>query len=552
MDRVKKPVWHPDGVREILEENYDTILSSINEEEDNISPSSYCQWIRDTVDTGFDPCFNGPEQEVISPEHRAGPEERRAMRKSIQAEVDCGRYVGPFPVSAPLPIPNTRAHPVFVRPKRESGAFRIISDYSHPHGNSVNDYLDPSIFPVSYVRWDEVLASVQRHWPHAHLGVADIEKAFRVLALSPQYYHLFALVFEQNVYYDTCGGFGGCPTPGAWNRFSRLIEHASRHRANLLTHAELKHYVDDFLGIASTAEERDILLYALIVVCGTLGVGIKFSKLDLGTAVQYLGMGIDGENFVVILDDLRRHELLSLVNSWRRRRRARVSEAWTLLGKLAFAGRALRSSRSFTRRMYAEVCRARNRTWFTPSAGFRKDLRWFSRRLEHYTGSSVIPDWAAPTEHCYTDASTSGGGGGLWRQHWFATDEWRGALDADLHIDEYELMAVAWACATFGPHWRRKTVQFHVDNEVVRGILLSRSSRSPRLMYWLRCIFALEEAYGFTSTSTRIPGVANVGADAVSRRQLMADWRQRLDSWRPDMDLQATPTVDPPSWSLLL
>lgn len=140
----------------------------------------------------------------------------------------------------------------------------------------------------------------------------------------------------------------------------------------------------------------------------------------------------------------------------------------------------------------------------------------------------------------------------MWRTSWFATDDWRGAQDSDKHIDELELMAAVWSASTFGQHWSRKTVVFHVDNEAVRGAMTHRTSSSPRLMYWLRCLYALEEHYGFISTCTRIAGVNNIAADAVSRRRIMSGWYEKLQSWRPDMDQFETIAIAPPSWSLML
>lgn len=539
MSHVRKPVWDLDGLRTILHE---------------VSPDSELhalrQWLLETAATGFDPCYDGPDEEVIAPEHRITADEKNILRAAFKKELASGRYIGPFDRES-LPLEFTRAHPVFVRPKREQNAWRTISDYSSPKGNSVNDFLNPEAFPTTYAKWDSILQCVQAHYPNpAHMGVADIAKAFRNLALNPKFYHLFALVFDGKIYYDTCGGFGGRTTPGGWGRFSRLIEHVANKRAG--AKSALKHWVDDYIAIAGSAAERDRQLYILIEVCAILGVDVKFSKLDIGTEVQYLGLIIDGVNLVVRLDPSRLFELRSLVSKWRRTRVALTKDANTLIGKLVFAGRAIRSARTFLRRMYDEVARNSHRKWFRPSARFRMDLRWMAARLNNHSGVSVIPDWHSLPEHCYTDASKLGGGGGVWRTSWFATDDWRGAQDSDKHIDELELMAAVWSASTFGQHWSRKTVVFHVDNEAVRGAMTHRTSSSPRLMYWLRCLYALEEHYGFISTCTRIAGVNNIAADAVSRRRIMSGWYEKLQSWRPDMDQFETIAIAPPSWSLML
>ena len=99
---------------------------------------------------------------------------------------------------------------------------------------------------------------------------------------------------------------------------------------------------------------------------------------------------------------------------------------------------------------------------------------------------------------------------------------------------------------------QRRRVRFHVDNEVVRYALVNRTCRAPRIMKWLRVLYALEERYDFEVCCSRISSTDNVGADAISRQYEDALWRQRLESWRPTIRLQSTPVVRPPPETMRL
>ncbi len=95
--------------------------------------------------------------------------------KYIQDEQAKGRMLGPFPLSMGSVVHVNRFR---VIPKGTTGKFRLITDLFLPHGQSVNEGIEPDLCSLSYSSVDDVAEIVAR------LGWAKMDNRVR-LSLDP-------------------------------------------------------------------------------------------------------------------------------------------------------------------------------------------------------------------------------------------------------------------------------------------------------------------------------------------------------------------------------
>ena len=68
-------------------------------------------------------------------------ENRDEIKGKKRKELAAGRIAGPS--DTPI-FPNMRCSPLGFVPKKEPGEFRMIHHLSYPHGDSINDQIDPN------------------------------------------------------------------------------------------------------------------------------------------------------------------------------------------------------------------------------------------------------------------------------------------------------------------------------------------------------------------------------------------------------------------------
>ena len=66
------------------------------------------------------------------------------------------------------------------------GKWCLITDLSYPHGQSVNDGIDPSLCSLVYSTVDDVADVVVKLGRDALLSKVDIEAAYRLIPMYPQ------------------------------------------------------------------------------------------------------------------------------------------------------------------------------------------------------------------------------------------------------------------------------------------------------------------------------------------------------------------------------
>lgn len=259
------------------------------------------------------------------------------LREYIQEELLAGRIVGPF--RGP-PSPTFISSPLGVIPKKESGAFHVIHDLSYPKGRSVNDLIPNSLTFVVYEDFDHVVSLINAVGAGALLAKVDICCAFRILPIHPSCVPLFGFMFDGFYYMDKCLPMGCSFSCALFECFSMALQQVLLSRFGF--HA-MSHILDDFMFIApKDSKFCQSQLQCLLQIANFTGIPIKHSKTVYpSTCLMLHGIEVDTIVGQAHLLQDKVVNLLSLLQSFSRKR-SQTSRQWqSIIGHLAFASRVV-------------------------------------------------------------------------------------------------------------------------------------------------------------------------------------------------------------------
>ena len=152
-----------------------------------------------------------------------------------------GVLLGPFERGE---VPEVHLNRFGVIPKsRQPGKWRLIVNLSHPEGRSVNDFIQPELCTLQYVRVEEVVQELVWLGPGAKTAKVDIRSAYRMVPVHPQDRHLLGMMWEERVYVDAALPFGLRSAPKIFTALADAIEWIAKSQG--VQH--LWHYLDDFI-----------------------------------------------------------------------------------------------------------------------------------------------------------------------------------------------------------------------------------------------------------------------------------------------------------------
>ena len=160
------------------------------------------------------------------------------------------------------------------------------------------------------------------------------------------------------------------------------------------------------------------------------------------------------------------------------------------MGKLIFISKAVKSGRSFVRRIIDLSKRIRHlHHKVRLNKACRDDIKWWIMFLPRWNGVSLSPDvtWTTNIDmELYTDASDLAAAG-YFNGKWFLF-QFQGPF---CYLQKYniafrELLAIVIALATWAPLMRRKRILFHCDNLAVVHIIQSGTSKDSDIMNLVR------------------------------------------------------------------
>ena len=460
--------------------------------------------------------YNGPQFSHCSKNLPSAYQQPLILDNALLQECNAGRILGPFDTP---PLPDFRCSGLRLVPKHDGG-WRTIYHLSAPHGNSINDYINPEDYTLSYCSVDDAYAILNLLGTGALMSKIDLKNAFRLIPVHPNDWNLLGICWRNKFYIDTCLPFGLRSAPFLFNQLSVAIHWILQHKYSV---CHLLHYLDDFFTAgAPDSSECQNNLEAMLSLCQKINAPVKLTKVEgPSTNITFLGIVINTVTMTASISSERKQELLSALQSMIERRKCTKQQLLSLIGKLSFACKVVPAGRIFLRRLIdlsCSVSRIHHHIRLTKEA--RLDMYWWFNFLPQWSGTSCIleTEWTTtPSMNLYTDASGTLGWGAYWSGRWLQA-HWS-LDDCKKDIVWKELFAIVAVVNSWGHHWQRKKVLFHCDNQSVCDIWHRGSSRSPEVMALVRMLYFCAAKFDINVMIAHIAGSSNEIADALSRFQ---------------------------------
>ena len=273
--------------------------------------------------------------------HRSAYENSEEVTRYIQTEVSAGR------LQPPPPEAITHASPIGIIPKSsQPGKWRMITDLSSPRGSSVNDSIDPSLCSLKYAAIDQAIRLIRLVGKGAVLAKMDLKSAYRMVPIHPSDQPLLAVTWQGTTHVDTALPFGLRSAPKIFSAVADTLVWAMV--CNGLSGA--LHYLDDFLGVATSQQAAETSLSIALRTCQELEFPVATEKTEgPATSLVFLGIQFDTRTGSLELPQRKVDQLHCLLREWEGKRAPIKRDLLSLLGHLSHAASVIRPGRTFVR-----------------------------------------------------------------------------------------------------------------------------------------------------------------------------------------------------------
>ena len=241
----------------------------------------------------------------------------------------------------------------------------------------------------------------------------DLSDAYKHILVRPQDWDLLGLSWSVDLhhkvqyYVDLTLPFGLRSSAKLFSEMADALQLCMQYSGA----TDIRHYLDDYISIGpahslACANNLDIMLST----CAYIGFEVNYEKTTLpATVVQYLGFIIDSERMEIRISEDRLIDIMKELHRFLNRRTCSKRELLSLVGKLIFISRVVRSGRTFVRRIIdlsKRIKHLHHRVRLNKAC--RDDILWWNSFLPIWNGVSLIPDvdWTSNADiDMYTDAS---------------------------------------------------------------------------------------------------------------------------------------------------
>ena len=496
-----------------------------------------CRWFRKGYTLPFQPdgfeaasrWLSQSSPRFLMPDYAHEPEKKAALLLMIDDLLDKQAIV-------PLPTDSWAFfNRVFLIPKK-TGGFRLILDVS-----KLNDYLAVKSFSMDTVQ--VIRGAVEPGmW-----GVSiDLSDAYHHIPVAERHTHFLAFqVGSQKYKYVVCP-FGLSPIPQVFTAALSPLKLYARKQ----WHAPVFQYIDDWLLLARSAAEAASLSISFTETCLRLGLLVNLQKSQLLPVqrLEHLGVDWDLRLAVVRPSAQKVNALVVHLESLLSTLRAPLPLLESIRGQMVAMEKLVRFGRINFRLFQAVVSSAlkagRNHRWVRLPPAVLPNLLWWSQGERLLQGVPAVPP--KPVVQVATDASHAGWGASLQGEQVRGT--WS-SLEAHLHINALELLAVLKTVEAWGSQWRGQPVRFLMDNRTAVAYLCKQGGTKSRSSTVIaERLFRVAESLDLSLSAVYLPGERNVLADMLSRagQILKTEWRLgvRTFQWVCSRSHFGAPTVD--------
>ena len=462
------------------------------------------------------------DTQVVSGNWPSVLEHREQVSKIIQDDLDAGRLHGPF---TNPPFDSYIISPLGAFKKRGSQKIRLIHDLSFPNKGSVNSLISKEEFSLSYASVDDAADICRELGPApVYMAKLDLENAFKHVMIDCQDWHLMGFSWPDvdgvnQFYFSKVLNFGLRSAPYLFDLFADVL--LEFMHAEGVPRRRVVRYVDDFIVLAPSAHECQSYLDTMLDTCLAAGFSVQPSKVTVpAVSTEFLGIIIDSAHRILRISGDRLNEISSEVAQWLGLKKATKRRLLSLIGKLAFAAKVVRTGKAFLGRLLGTAKQAKAlHHHVTLTEETRADLRWWHQCIASHNGVCFYGvDWSVGhVNHVFTDASNTACGA-VNANEWFQIAYLgKYAMMLNKSINWREFHAAVLALATWASSLRGQKVIFHIDNMVVCNILNKHYTPVKELMHFCRQWCLLIEQFNITVAVVYIDTKSNLDADDLSR-----------------------------------
>ena len=455
--------------------------------------------------------------------------------KFISEEIQFGGLAGPF---SKVPWWDTIISPLMTAPKKPSSRRTVFDasfgDHSLNNATPGDVYLgQPCVY--TYPKIDDFRRMVLRCGRGCFLWKRDLSRFFLQIPLDPVEYHRVGLIWRGLVFFFVGLAFGLRHSGLQGQKLTDALSWI--HQRQGLETAEEKlfnvaNYSDDLGGCESDLGRAMESFTRLKVLMDDLGLEESDKKAEApARQMVYLGVMFDSSAMEMRVPPEKLAEIKSEIGQWSKKTTITRKNLQSLLGKLFWVSRVVRLARIFMGRLLQQLRDMSNmgdNTKVKLSADSRKDLKWWSRYLEHFNGIQMIVEedpflldlsqlLDTPHDVYAGDATPMGGGGWHGQQYWSRMFP-RHLQDPALPIHVKEFWTLVVSAKLWGESWTGRAVTLFCDNDAVVDTLNHKKPKDPSLLSLLREFFFIAVTYKFIPVVRKISTKDNYLADHISRR----------------------------------
>jgi hypothetical protein len=511
----------------------------------------------------WDSHYEGPRDIFRDDSVELDKEVEQKIFESIMKEEQAGWTVGPF---GNIPFPNSWCPSqalvtrLFAIPKHkwhpENPEIRVVTHFSHPRGNSVNDWTGRWIHGVWYYTVQMFLSKVARAGKGALVSLVDVKHAYRNLLLNPaDWHHQVVRVF--GLYYVQLRGLFGSVTAGDnWIVFVSAIVEITRKVLKLggwtckesVGEGGLDVYVDNFDNVVPGVNgqpdyERGRVEHGKIMrlLGEVFGLPLHEEHKPSTEIEAHLGWRVDTMRQMVGTTEERREMMLGLLLEWAGRQFYSKKQLDSLIGIVGFVACVVPGlqpplthlrecgHKNFPHHRTGRVCKR-----------LRNTCLWTHDFLTRWKGETRLydMDWSdGHTVLLRTDASVapfqgkSGGGCGAWTAElgtylaWVVTPE---VLEQAMRLVKHSVPYLELWCIVVTLHTQRSALAGHrvMVYSDSRTAVLASQKRFSKNKHMLRLLHRMDRDAAVGGYSLRFSAIG---------RDLNEDADHLAKSWRcPD------------------
>ena len=391
---------------------------------------------------------------------------------------------------------------------------------------------------VVYPDFSEAILMCLKDGKSCAIAKSDMSMAFRQVPLSRESFRFLIMKCEDprtgqtKFFVEKCLSFGSSISCAIFQEVSNALAFLVKFRSGKLP----LNYLDDYLFTAIQKLLCNSQVQQFLDICNEIGFPVAIEKTHWGTTILvFLGLLIDTGRQVILIPKEKIDKVVQLIDQIKDRKKAKVIQIQRLCGTLNFLCRCVVPGRVFLARTYALLGNPNlmQHHHVSISRETKMDLEIWKRFLSHpeifcRPFMELFPLEATDID-MYSDASMNlktGGFGAYCGMAW-VSGKWNTTFltQKSPSIEFLELYALTAGVLLWIKNFKNRTVNLFCDNESVKFMVNSTSSKCKNCMTLLRLLVLEGLVHNVKIRVKYVSTTDNGKADALSRQQF-ARFRQ--------------------------